>query len=122
MHVIASQHRYYAAGVAITLCAEIPMNPWRGLAAVTGRCPRMPATATIETRVQEDRDATLHVDGSLGPEGAFAFPAPHRNTCSFNVGHVAVVSGKGLAHTLSHFAIFRRDEVDHCSASWGIRI
>jgi hypothetical protein len=55
--------------------------------------PRMPATATTEACVQEDGDATLHVDGSLGPEGAFAFPAPHRNTCSFNVGHVAVVSG-----------------------------
>src|SRR5688572_16714941 len=52
---------------------------------------RMPATATTEAHVQEDRDATLYVDCSLGPEGAFAFPAPHRNACSFNVGHVAVV-------------------------------
>ena len=70
------------------------MNPWRGSGSRhrSRLVPRMPATATIETRVQEDRDATLHVDGSLGPEGAFAFSAPHRNTCSFNVGHVAVVS------------------------------
>lgn len=53
--------------------------------------PRMPATTTIEARVQENRDATLHVDSSLGPKGTFAFPAPQRNTCSFNVGYVAVV-------------------------------
>src|SRR5687767_6801358 len=52
--------------------------------------PRMPATTTTEARVQEDRDATLHVDGSLGAEGAFAFPAPHQNTCRFNRGHMAV--------------------------------
>jgi hypothetical protein len=86
MQVIASIRQLCAA--------RIPMNPWRGSGSRhrSRLVPRMPATATIETRVQEDRDATLHVDGSLGLEGAFAFPAPHRNTYSFNVGYVAVVS------------------------------
>src|SRR6476620_6399355 len=97
MQVIAitHQHRHYAAGVSgLRLCAaRIAMNPWRGSGSRhrSRLVPRMPATATIKTRVQEDRDATLHVDISLGPKGAFAFPAPHRNTCSFNVGYVAVV-------------------------------
>ena len=38
----------------------------------------MPATATTEARIQEDRDATMHVDNSFCPEGAFAFPAAHK--------------------------------------------
>ena len=85
-----------AAGVSgPRVCAErIAMNPWRGSGSRhrSRLVPRMPATATIGARVPEDRDAALHVDGSLGPEGSFAFPAPHRNACSFNVGYVAVVS------------------------------
>jgi hypothetical protein len=37
----------------------------------------MPSTATIEARVLEDRDASLHVDDSLGPGESVAFPAVH---------------------------------------------
>src|SRR5215831_14864840 len=44
----------------------------------------MPSTATIEARVLEDRDASLHVDDSLGPGEPVAFPALH--PFPFNVG------------------------------------
>ena len=54
----------------------------------------MPSTATIEARVLEDRNASLHVDDSLGPEESVAFPAMH--PFPFSVGHaVAFVWHRG---------------------------
>jgi hypothetical protein len=41
--------------------------------------------------VHKDLRRRLQVDSSLGAQAAFAFPAPHRNTYSFNVSHLAVV-------------------------------